>query len=101
MSGGKCAEALQEVHARNKGSQESASFRDGSAEEGAVAEMDIAAFGVWGGFFPPVFCQIFIQQLPLVHRFGLELGLFYRGTSLGILSVGLRCLTPRISDKPA
>lgn len=25
----------------------------------------------------------------------------YRGTSLGILSVGLRCLTPRISDKPA
>jgi len=51
VSGGKCAEALQEVHARNKGSQESASFRDGSAEEGAVAEMDIAAFGVWGGFF--------------------------------------------------
>lgn len=52
VSGGKCAEALQEVHARNKGSQESASFRDGSTEEGAVAEMDISpAFGVWGGFF--------------------------------------------------
>ena len=44
VSGGKCAEALQEVHARNKGSQESASFRDGSAEEGAVAEM------IWDGY---------------------------------------------------
>ena len=60
MSGSKCAEALQEVHARNKGSQESTSFRDGSAEEGAVTEKTLGEMGgskprniagVWGRFF--------------------------------------------------